>query len=52
MVLENFISLIDWLIDWLTDWLIREHDAQHKQYIMFYSMWQDRDWWFVDIWQI
>ena len=36
MVLGNFISLIDWL----TDWLICEHDALHKKYIMFYSMWQ------------
>ena len=47
MVLENFISLIDWLIYWL----ICEHDSQHKKYIMFYWMWQGRDWWFVDSWQ-
>ena len=43
MVLESFISLIDWL----TDWLICEHDAQHKKH-MFYSVWQGWDWWFVD----
>ena len=55
MVLENFISLIadwlvDWLVDWLSNWLICEHDAQHKKYIIFYSMWQGGDWWFVDSW--
>ena len=31
MVLESFISLIDWLIC--------KHDVQHKKHIMFYSMW-------------
>ena len=46
MVLESFISLIDWLINWL----ICKYDVQHKKYIMFYSMWQGQDLWFVDSW--
>ena len=48
MVLESFLSLIDRLIDWL----ICKHDAQHKMNIMFHSMWQGQDWWFVDSWQL
>ena len=58
LVLEDFISLIDWLwlTDWLTDWLIdlqTQCTAKKVHYVLLSDKTdQGQDWWFVDSGQL